>query len=224
MSHHQSRPVGPIIAGSAFAIMIVTFGLFLSGRSKAPNSSPTIATPPPSPTPGKILESPSPTASFSPAPAPVQASPPAIPPSAQPPSPTSPTPSPQPIAFNQSATVIDPPSNVRAQPNGEILCSLTEQTEVQLSGQQGDWYRTDICGPIGFIHRSQVKLSTPGVQDGGVAQVIDPPSNVRKQPNGTVLCQIPTTAMIRLSNRQGDWYQTGACGEQGYIHKSQLKF
>jgi cytoskeletal protein RodZ len=204
--------------------MIVTFGLFLSGRSKGPNNSATITTSPSSPslTPSKIPDSPSPTLPTSPAP--TLASPPAISSSSPPEPPASPAPPPQPIAINQSATIIDPPSNVRAQPNGEILCSLTEQTQVQLSRQQGDWYQTDVCGPIGFIHRTQVKLSTSGVQDGGVAQIVDPPSNVRRQPNGTVLCQIPTTTMIRISNRQGDWYQTDACGEQGYIHKSQLKF
>jgi hypothetical protein len=63
---------------------------------------------------------------------------------------------------NQSATVIDPPSNVRVAPSAAsgILCSVTSKGyAVRILGSVGDWYKTDVCnGTVGYIHRSQIKF------------------------------------------------------------------
>jgi len=54
--------------------------------------------------------------------------------------------------------VFDPPSNIRATPNGAILCSVTSRGTIPIQGREGDWYRTDFCGTPGFIHREQVRF------------------------------------------------------------------
>ncbi|WNZ49082.1 protein kinase [Leptolyngbya boryana CZ1] len=56
------------------------------------------------------------------------------------------------------ATVIDPPSNVRASPNGAILCAVREKQEINVYERKGDWYTTDVCGTPGFIHQGQLKF------------------------------------------------------------------
>ena len=58
----------------------------------------------------------------------------------------------------------------------------------------------------------------------GVAIVFDPPSNVRRQPGGNFLCSIDTRQSIRVGQAQGNWYPTPACGTNGFIHKSQVRF
>ena len=58
----------------------------------------------------------------------------------------------------------------------------------------------------------------------GVAIVFDPPSNVRRQPGGNLLCSIDTRQSIRVGQAQGNWYPTPACGTHGFIHKSQVRF
>jgi hypothetical protein len=58
----------------------------------------------------------------------------------------------------QTALVFDPPSNVRASPNGEILCSVDASTYINIYENSGSWYRTDACGQIGVIDSSQIRF------------------------------------------------------------------
>ena len=65
-----------------------------------------------------------------------------------------------PFAIAQStrkAVVFDPPSNVRAYPNGQIICSVRSASSINVYGYNNGWYKTDYCGQ-GYIHQSQVRL------------------------------------------------------------------
>ena len=56
------------------------------------------------------------------------------------------------------------------------------------------------------------------------AIVFDPPSNVRKKPNGEVECKVKEVIRITLLSKKGKWYGTDYCGSRGYIHQTQLRF
>jgi chromosome segregation ATPase len=56
------------------------------------------------------------------------------------------------------AIVFDPPSNVRATPDGDILCSVSTKATINIYDSVGDWYYTDVCGGQGVIHKSQVEF------------------------------------------------------------------
>ncbi|WP_246140398.1 hypothetical protein [Euhalothece natronophila] len=57
------------------------------------------------------------------------------------------------------ARVFDPPSNVRETPNGRIICSVRQVTMIDLYGSPSNgWYQTDVCGPMGYIHHSQIEF------------------------------------------------------------------
>jgi hypothetical protein len=56
------------------------------------------------------------------------------------------------------------------------------------------------------------------------AMVLSPPANVRKTPNGNVLCSIKSSRMINIYGANGSWYYTDACGPIGVIHSSQVQF
>jgi hypothetical protein len=58
----------------------------------------------------------------------------------------------------QIVRVIDPPSNVRVSPNGRVICQVPTRMDIKVFDAVGSWYRTDACGPIGFIHRSQIRF------------------------------------------------------------------
>lgn len=61
------------------------------------------------------------------------------------------------IPRSRQALVFDPPSNVRASPNGDILCSVNDRRDINIYGSDGGgWYYTDACGQIGVIHHSQI--------------------------------------------------------------------
>jgi hypothetical protein len=72
---------------------------------------------------------------------------------------------PQPPPNSRTATIIDPPSNIRAAPNGSVLCiARTRGTVVNILGptgvtdNNGTWYYTDYCGSRGVIHSSQIRF------------------------------------------------------------------
>lgn len=80
-----------------------------------------------------------------------------------------PTPTPTPIPTptpnsTRTATVIDPPTNIRLSPNGTILCVVKQRTTVNITGStnvsdnNGTWYYTDACGRTGVIHSSQIRF------------------------------------------------------------------
>ena len=64
-----------------------------------------------------------------------------------------------------TATIIDPPSNIRATPNGAIICVMRQRgTTINILGptgvsdNNGTWYYTDACGRTGVIHSSQIRF------------------------------------------------------------------
>ena len=61
------------------------------------------------------------------------------------------------IKQTEVAIVFNPPSNVREEPNGRVICSVRNKTAIDILGKIGAWYRTDVCnGLIGYIHKSQL--------------------------------------------------------------------
>lgn len=62
----------------------------------------------------------------------------------------------------------------------------------------------------------------------GGAVVHTPPSNVRESPGGKVLCVIREKKMIivngstNITDDDGEWIRTNACGKSGVIHSSQI--
>ena len=64
------------------------------------------------------------------------------------------------------AFVYKPPSNVRTEPNGDVLCSIDEPTDITVYDYAGStyngsrevkWYYTDACGSMGVIAYSQFR-------------------------------------------------------------------
>ncbi|OIP71939.1 MAG: hypothetical protein AUK48_11720 [Oscillatoriales cyanobacterium CG2_30_44_21] len=58
----------------------------------------------------------------------------------------------------RKAFVFDPPSNVRSEPNGSVLCSIKNPISINVYGSIGSWYYTDTCGETGVIHSSQIRF------------------------------------------------------------------
>lgn len=70
------------------------------------------------------------------------------------------------VGKGRSAFVYKPPSNVRNSPNGDVLCSIDEPTNITVYDYAGStyngtrevkWYYTDACGSMGVIAYSQFR-------------------------------------------------------------------
>ncbi len=64
-----------------------------------------------------------------------------------------------------------------------------------------------------------------------MAYIIDPPTNVRATPNGRIICVIrqrnaPVSIIgpTGVTDSNGTWYYTDACGQRGVIHSSQFRY
>jgi hypothetical protein len=73
----------------------------------------------------------------------------------------------------------------------------------------------------------QIVCTAPidGGGDDYLAVIFNPPTNIRKTPNGKVICTITELRAIGISGSgsSNGWYRTNACG-YGYVHQSQLRF
>lgn len=124
------------------------------------------------------------------------------------------------FVYAASAVVYDPVSNVRKTPNGAILCKINRIKKINVhSSDQNGWYETSVCGEKGVIHQSQIVFMSG--KDIGI--VYDPVSNIRKVPNGKILCKVKTISAMRVASYDNEWYATNFCGEIGVIHQSQIK-
>ncbi|MEY3867998.1 MAG: hypothetical protein RLZZ338_1889 [Cyanobacteriota bacterium] len=105
-----------------------------------------------------------------------------------------------------------------------------KRVESQANCEAGNW----TTFPEKTIHRPQ-SPATQNMLDvvcqyrnpttrAGVAIVFDPPSNVRKYPNGEVLCSVRSRTNINIYGSIGEWYYTDVCGQIGVIHSSQVRF
>ena len=63
--------------------------------------------------------------------------------------------------FLGTSQLLSPPTNIRATPNGKILCVAKKQGGIKIYGStgvyddNGEWYYTNYCGRMGVIHGSQ---------------------------------------------------------------------
>ena len=49
-------------------------------------------------------------------------------------------------------------ANVRAVPNGRILCVLPANKTIEVSSEENNgWHKTEVCGELGVIHESVIK-------------------------------------------------------------------
>lgn len=63
----------------------------------------------------------------------------------------------------KTAWLISPPTNIRTEPAGEVICVMRERQEINILGAKAAddgtvWYKTDACGKTGFVSTSQLKF------------------------------------------------------------------
>jgi serine/threonine protein kinase len=148
--------IGGVVIGGTLAGIV----LFYRPSSSPPvvrNEPTTEPTPLETPSPSPTLE---PTISPSPSPTPTETPEVQVPATPSPTPTVAPTPTPEPTPSTTVATVFDPPSFVRTQPDatGSILCQIRTVKTITIYESENGWYRTDACGTTGYIHQSQIRF------------------------------------------------------------------
>ncbi|BAQ59788.1 hypothetical protein GM3708_193 [Geminocystis sp. NIES-3708] len=114
-------------------------------------------------------------------------------------------------AQNSQAVIYAPPSNVRATPNGQILCSIKTVTAIDTYGYSNGWYITDVCGKNGYIHESQIRFqsTSQSSSSSGNCSVINIKTGqlaVRKSPDGESIAGLNNNNIVQYIKGDFPWY------------------
>lgn len=114
-------------------------------------------------------------------------------------------------AQNTQAVIYAPPSNIRATPNGQILCSIKSVTAINTYGYKNGWYVTDVCGKNGYIHESQVRFQTTSqssssVGNCSVTNIRTGQLAVRKSPGGESIAGLNNNNLVQYIRGDFPWY------------------
>jgi hypothetical protein len=111
----------------------------------------------------------------------------------------------------QRAVIFAPPSNVRATPNGRIICSIKAVTTITIYGYNNGWYETDTCGNWGYIHQSQIQIQSN--YQPRSSQVYCLVTNIRtgqlalrKAPEGEAIAGLDNNNVVSFVRGEMPWY------------------
>ncbi len=110
--------------------------------------------------------------------------------------------------------------NLRNTPSatGNILLTIPEGTEIDISGQDGQWYKTDYLAQSGWVAANYVtvtatvEIKQAKITAAGGLNLRDTPSAT-----GNILLTIPGGTTIKLTDQKGDWYQTTYQSTTGWV-------
>ncbi|MBE9223007.1 SH3 domain-containing protein [Cyanobacterium stanieri LEGE 03274] len=116
------------------------------------------------------------------------------------------------LAQNNRAVVNAPPSNVRATPNGRIICRVRNVRVINIYGENNGWYVTDACGTTGYIHHSQIRFENvqrgSGVRAGlcYVTNIRTGQLAVRHSPGGESFAGLNNGNTVQYIRGNSPWY------------------
>jgi serine/threonine-protein kinase len=118
------------------------------------------------------------------------------------------------VAQNSTAVVYAPPSNVRATPNGTIICSVRSVRTINIYGHNNGWYVTDACGGrTGYIHHSQISFNNNVYSPSGVRAGLCYVTNirtgqlaVRHSPAGEAFAGLNNGNAVQYIRGNNPWY------------------
>lgn len=138
-------------------------------------------------------------------------------------------------AQNSQAVIYAPPSNVRATPNGAILCSIKAVTAIDTYGYNNGWYVTDICGRNGYIHESQIRFQNTSQSSSSsvkcsVININTGQLAVRKSAGGESIAGLNNNNVVEYIKGEMPWYyirvisgpNNGVNGKTGWVNANYL--
>lgn len=120
----------------------------------------------------------------------------------------------------------------KATTNSSILARLRNNKTVTILEKQGDWYKVDANGVVGYIYEEYIALSNANSNETSNLQVriaayitnVSTAVNLRARAttSSSVLAKLKNNTAITILEKQGDWYKVDANGTYGYIYKEYI--
>lgn len=132
--------------------------------------------------------------------------------------------------------------NLRSNPNGEVLTTLSNGTKIEILDSSGSWYKINANGSTGYVlsayinsyeaakatSETAVKSQSAPVSESKVGTVVLSDSsstlNLRNSPwTGRVLSTLSYGSKVEILGNNGRWYKVKAGSEVGYVHSDYIK-
>lgn len=132
--------------------------------------------------------------------------------------------------------------NLRSNPNGTVLTTLSNGTQIQILGSDGSWYKINANGKIGYVLSAYINSpEAPKSNSGTISESPNTPIaqgklgtivlsdqsstlNLRNAPwTGRVLSTLSYGSKVEVLGTNGRWYKVKVGSEVGYVHSDYVK-
>ncbi|MBV4425879.1 SH3 domain-containing protein [Clostridium tyrobutyricum] len=125
--------------------------------------------------------------------------------------------------------------NLRSNPNGAVIGSLSNGQSLSLVGKSGNWCKvTTSTGQTGYVSSAYVSTTVPTNSVTVNSNTVGSPNisstsayvkltdsssilNLRSTPNGAIIGFLSNGTKISLLGKSGNWYKVSVNGKTGYI-------
>ncbi len=113
--------------------------------------------------------------------------------------------------------------NLRRESNADsdVLATMPLNAEIEILGEDGNWYRVDYNGTIGYVRQDYVFVNTLGSR---AAYVTADGVKLRggPDPSAYIITTLHAGQGVKVKQMLGEWYFVIAGDESGYVHRSYL--
>lgn len=153
-------------------------------------------------------------------------------------SPTAPAPKSGVVTLNDKSSSL----NLRSNPGGEIVTTLSHGTKIEILDSSGSWYKIKANGSVGYVLSAYINTSeTPKASSTTVAESKSTPTsenkigtvvlssqsstlNLRNSPwTGRILSTLAYGSKVEIIGNNGRWYKVKTGSEVGYVHSDYIK-
>lgn len=124
--------------------------------------------------------------------------------------------------------------NIRDGVWGNILGKLTNGTELEVIGQEGEWLKVKWNGKVAYVYAQYVKVNgdvpyaaSEDTNNKKFTGRVHTPKggsmNVRSAPWGPIIGSLNNGDKVEVKKKDGDWYVITFNGKQAFVHNSLIE-
>ena len=110
--------------------------------------------------------------------------------------------------------------NLRDMPNGKIMMEIPNGAKVQVLGTSGTWTQVVYQSKTGWVASQYLEAVK---EEEKYAKVTASSLNLRKNPNGDIITQIPNNATVKIVSTSGTWTQVVYGSYTGWVASEYLQ-
>ena len=137
------------------------------------------------------------------------------------------------VASMSQGKVVNVTTNLRvrlgASTSSSVIGYLTNNSSVNVKGEEGNWYKIEFKGSIGYVSKDYIQVSgvvgtTTNNTTSSSEGTVNVTSSLRVRSgagtNSSVLGYLGNGTKVKITGESGDWYQINYNNQTGYVSKA----